>query len=737
MNLFTDRTGFSLLQSIAAIGLTLSAHATYVSLTIIPESCGNSNGAISADVSGPEPFTFLWSNGATTQDLSNIPAGSYSLSVTDGDGIVTVEVATVQNLQGLFYMGGAYFGGEGGVEPIGMPYSGPCPGQCNGRLAMDMVSYGGTPPYEITWSGNSGPIQSGFPIEVFGAYLPTYEGFCYGDTISYTYTDSYGCSGSASPFVVQGPDTAMLVLAVHGACGGGANGSAEFYIPPPAGYGSTTATIYFNGSFLASLGSGYVQRSGLLAGDYELRGTFEPCGTFILPFTIPALGVPCGTVSGTAFLDDDQDCQPDANEIRQPELVLTIQPGPQYALTNGSGNFEFALPNGSYTLEHSSPGLVPLCPLPQPVPFTVASNAAVINLGDSSTAPFDLSLYMAGNVARPGFSSTVHTSVANRSAKLGGPIQVVTIIDPTLIYMSANPAPTSVVGNTITWDFASVSPYQGFATMVSVMVPVATPLGTVLNSSATVTTATTEASLLNNSFAISQVVTGSFDPNDKTARTSSGNSGTHYFLDQDEWIDYTIRFQNTGIDTAFTVVVTDTLGQELDMATFQPILGSHPYTVSFKPGRAVEWRFDNILLPDSNVNEPKSHGLLSFRILPMQATLPGTVIENIANIYFDFNDPVITEPSVLTAEFSTDVRSEHDQQLLRVFPVPATHSLTVLADKAMRSLEVFGADGRSVLQATARSSSAMLDIQPLPVGIYFLRVRTLDDAIQQIRFTKY
>ena len=78
------------------------------------------------------------------------------------------------------------------------------------------------------------------------------------------------------------------------------------------------------------------------------------------------------------------------------------------------------------------------------------------------------------------------------------------------------------------------------------------------------------------------------------------------------------------------MVVTDTLAQELDMTTFEPGVGSHPYTVSFKPGRAVEWRFENILLPDSNVNEPNSHGLLSFRIHPVQPTLPGTLIENIA-----------------------------------------------------------------------------------------------------------
>ena len=136
-------------------------------------------------------------------------------------------------------------------------------------------------------------------------------------------------------------------------------------------------------------------------------------------------------------------------------------------------------------------------------------------------------------------------------------------------------------------------------------------------------------------------------------RTTYSNHVGQFFIDQDEWIDYVVRFQNTGTDTAFTVVITDTLAAELDMASFQQGLASHAFEVEFKPGRVVEWTFSDILLPDSNVNEPASHGLVKLRIKPVQPVLAGSVIENVANIYFDFNDPVITDPSMLVAEFST------------------------------------------------------------------------------------
>ena len=119
--------------------------------------------------------------------------------------------------------------------------------------------------------------------------------------------------------------------------------------------------------------------------------------------------------------------------------------------------------------------------------------------------------------------------------------------------------------------------------------------------------------------------------------TSTRASDALYFIGQDEWIDYTIRFQNTGTDTAFHVIVTDTLPGTLDLATLEVGAASHAFTWALREQGTLKFRFFDILLPDSNVNEASSHGSVSFRIRPKQPLVPGTVIENMANIYFDFN----------------------------------------------------------------------------------------------------
>jgi len=233
-------------------------------------------------------------------------------------------------------------------------------------------------------------------------------------------------------------------------------------------------------------------------------------------------------------------------------------------------------------------------------------------------------------------------------------------------------------------------------------------------------------------------VTGSYDPNDKLANTSHGNSSTVYLIDEDEWVDYTIRFQNTGTDTAFLVVVTDTLPQHLDPATIRMGAGSHAFSWSLSGQGTLRWVFPNIMLPDSNVNEAASHGFVSFRIRPHLPLLPGTAIENTANIFFDFNDPVITEPSVLTTEFSTGLGNTNGSPSeFMLQPNPASESVEVRSRKNIGSLRLLTADGRLVQQSRVGSCTAQLDLNGLANGTYVVELMMTDGSVVHEQLIKY
>ncbi|MBL4752230.1 MAG: SBBP repeat-containing protein [Flavobacteriales bacterium] len=136
------------------------------------------------------------------------------------------------------------------------------------------------------------------------------------------------------------------------------------------------------------------------------------------------------------------------------------------------------------------------------------------------------------------------------------------------------------------------------------------------------------------------LVTGSYDPNDKTGYPL-GVTDSNYIAPNQE-LQYVIRFQNTGTDTAFTVVIRDTLTTDLDIFSVVSGVASHNYTFRMYGPRVLEWTFDNILLPDSNTNEPQSNGFITFTVAQNPDLPNGTVIKNSADIYFDFNAPVIT-----------------------------------------------------------------------------------------------
>ncbi len=169
-----------------------------------------------------------------------------------------------------------------------------------------------------------------------------------------------------------------------------------------------------------------------------------------------------------------------------------------------------------------------------------------------------------------------------------------------------------------------------------------------------------------------QPITGSFDPNDKTGYPLG--YGPEHRIEPGQSLEYRIRFQNTGTDTAFTVVVRDTLPATVDAAGIVPGAASHPYRFEMAGPGILKFTFENILLPDSNRNEPASHGFIKFRIPQRPDVPPGTVIENRAAIYFDFNAPVLTNTTQhQVGHISLPLSAsgpEKARRLIRVVPNP-------------------------------------------------------------------
>ena len=225
------------------------------------------------------------------------------------------------------------------------------------------------------------------------------------------------------------------------------------------------------------------------------------------------------------------------------------------------------------------------------------------------------------------------------------------------------------------------------------------------------------------------LVTGSYDPNDKTGYPL-GVGTTHDILPNQK-MEYRIRFQNTGTDTAFTVVIRDTLSTDFDIFSVQSGVSSHPYTFRMYGPRILEWTFNNIMLPDSNVNEPLSNGFVLFEVNQQPNLAEGTVLENSAGIYFDFNAPIITNISQHTINrflrstvITTVENMNEDTDLdIQLYPNPTTGIVQLQRTTTERiQIQVIDQLGRVLIEQETSQQSATMNMSRLPKGLYFVHI---------------
>lgn len=227
----------------------------------------------------------------------------------------------------------------------------------------------------------------------------------------------------------------------------------------------------------------------------------------------------------------------------------------------------------------------------------------------------------------------------------------------------------------------------------------------------------------------------SFDPNDKTG-IPLGVSSTG-IIDDDTKIEYLIRFQNTGTDTAFRVEVIDTLSETLDPARLRVGAASHPFRWYIDGPGVLHFVFQPISLPDSAASWAASQGFIKFSIAPRIGLADGTVLRNTASIVFDHNAPVATNTTLHTIgkPFEHLISKTHQPNItqstrppITISPNPAHDFILVnlgqLAGSGRLQLEVRNLQGQTVTKVEFESGQTVrIQINQLPPAPYTLDVK--------------
>jgi len=138
-------------------------------------------------------------------------------------------------------------------------------------------------------------------------------------------------------------------------------------------------------------------------------------------------------------------------------------------------------------------------------------------------------------------------------------------------------------------------------------------------------------------------------------------------------------------------------------------------------GNKLEVFYEDINLPPSSLDEPNSHGYISFMVKPKSSVVLNNVIANTAYIYFDFNLPITTN-TVTTTVTALGTPTFSQGNLFTIYPNPTSSQLNIkVSDNAvLKSILICNTLGQTVITA----NSMVLDISPLCKGTYFITVET-------------
>ncbi|WP_291085787.1 Ig-like domain-containing protein [Flavobacterium sp. BFFFF1] len=282
-----------------------------------------------------------------------------------------------------------------------------------------------------------------------------------------------------------------------------------------------------------------------------------------------------------------------------------------------------------------------------------------------------------------------------------------------------------------TYDF-SLPPFGTQNIYVLMQVPVipTVALGDLLTNTVTIFV-NDDAAPNNNTSAVTQTIIGSYDPNDITE--SHGEKIVHSTFTADDYLYYTIRFENTGTANAENIRVENMLDAQLDEGTIEMVNASDNYTMERTESNLV-WNFDNIQLPPVEENMTVGHGYLTYRIKPKSGYAIGDIIPNTANIYFDFNPAIVTN-TFNTVFVSTLSIADANDQKLSAYPNPTKGMLNISGATVIENVVVYNLLGQVVLKKEISGNNGSIDVSSLPNGIYNVRIASAE-AEKSIRIIK-
>jgi len=347
------------------------------------------------------------------------------------------------------------------------------------------------------------------------------------------------------------------------------------------------------------------------------------------------------SIKSFIYLDANNNNKFDSAEYVKSNIKLSLSNN-AYSYTNNYGNAELYVDSlGTYIITPSTPSFYNAFPSSYTHNFNTYDTIIFDTFALKPNAIKDSISIVAtaiNNAARPGFNFAYKVDFENVGTTVLSPTINFNYDTNLLIFDSSSNSALVNNGSNLSVTLSNFVAGETGSFMIYFKVKTTAVLGSSLLCVASANAVSSSAA-----DTVKTTIRGSFDPNDKFAtQTLSLQEVT-----SKKYINYIIRFQNTGTDTAFSVVISDTLSAFLQASNYQFLSSSHPCKSGLRNG-VLYFEFININLPDSGTNKNGSNGFVRFQILADESVTVGTIIPNKAYIYFDYNKGIVTNVATTT-----------------------------------------------------------------------------------------
>ncbi|WP_104733928.1 BspA family leucine-rich repeat surface protein [Hanstruepera ponticola] len=433
----------------------------------------------------------------------------------------------------------------------------------------------------------------------------------------------------------------------------------------------------------------------------------------------------CNLILGSVYYDSNNDGCSDSDYEVSGFTVVSDNSVNLYSTIVNNSIYEISLHDGVYSVSILNlPPYFTLSPLSYIVDFSSSSEEQIDFCLTANQSVNDLGITILPTTeARPGFEANYKLVIENKGTETINDISVTFGYDSSMqSFVSSLPTPSNETIDLLEFSVGSLEPFQSDEVLItfSTFPPPTVNGDDILEFNTQVLPDLNDYTPNDNDFTLEQIVVNSYDPNDKQVL-----QGSEIILEEtSEYLDYIIRFQNTGTASAINVRIEDILHPNLDWNTIKITSSSHEYDVEIIDGNEVAFNFDNINLPDINTDEQGSNGYIAYKIKPKPSIQVGDIMEGDAAIFFDFNSPIITN---LVSTIVIDNLSVPDYNLndyITIYPNPTDFGVYIKKHDNIQinSISLHSYQGQELVKLMGPAD--FMSFKNLASGIYLIKFDT-------------